>query len=58
MVVRRSMYPDGITKQGLTGFDGDRRAERSELSSRGDLIIRPRKPISANNQRTDFALAA
>jgi len=43
---------------GVIGFDGGRRARRSGPRMHGYLVNDPRKPIGANNNSTDFALAA
>jgi len=46
------------TQEGMTGFDLDGSSRRSGPRTRAYLVNAARKPISANNNRTDFALAA
>ena len=46
------------TQEGMTGFDLDGSSRRSGPRIRAYLVNAAWKSISANNNRTDFALAA
>ena len=46
------------TQEGMTGFDLDGSSRRSGPRIHACLVNAAWEPISANNNRTDFALAA